>query len=95
MAFQCEDTWDLSDSLADLYLEHDVINKKSWSDLAKFKPPSNLDDIDKNKWLAADTSHGFIQVYPPDSTSVSEVGARIIPCSLAMEAHSICQALGT
>lgn len=56
---QSEENWDLSDSLADLYLEHDIISKKSWSSLATFKPPSNLDDIDREKWLAADTSHGY------------------------------------
>ncbi|XP_067934912.1 PH domain leucine-rich repeat-containing protein phosphatase 2-like isoform X2 [Watersipora subatra] len=91
---QCEENWDLSDSLADLYLAHDIINKKSWSTLATFRPPSNLENIDRDKWLAADTSHGFIRVYPPDSTAVSEVGAKVVPCSIAMEAHSICQAIG-
>jgi len=55
-----EDSWDLSDSLADLYLEHDIISKKSWSSMTTFKPPSNLDDIDRDKWISADTSHGFV-----------------------------------
>ncbi|CAI9724275.1 PH domain leucine-rich repeat-containing protein phosphatase 2-like isoform X3 [Octopus vulgaris] len=84
-----DDTWDLADSLADLYLK---VNEENIATASKFtvcKDPVN--DIDVKKWIEEDTSHGFIRVFVPNGDVNS---SRLVPCNLSTNTQRICAQCG-
>lgn len=82
-----DDTWDLSDSIADLYMEvserEEQERDKSVGQLRESKT-----EVDR-KWLEKDTSNGFVRVFQPDS----EV-SKVFPCTLSTSAHKLCLQCG-
>lgn len=106
-----EDTWDLSDSLADLFKE---VNRRDQNGPSQpggggrgggggsrvgsrggGKPNVNgandsWKNVDVPRWIADDTSHGFIRV----SSSESDDNSRLFPCTLSTTAQKICMQLG-
>lgn len=82
-----DDTWDLSDSIADLYMEvserEEQERDKSMGQLRESKT-----EVDR-KWLEKDTSNGFVRVFQPDS----EV-SKVFPCTLSTSAHKLCLQCG-
>ncbi|XP_070202182.1 PH domain leucine-rich repeat-containing protein phosphatase 2-like isoform X2 [Littorina saxatilis] len=106
-----EDTWDLSDSLADLFKE---VNSRDQNGPSQpggggrgggggsrvgsrggGKPNVNgandsWKNVDVPRWIADDTSHGFIRV----SSSESDDNSRLFPCTLSTTAQKICMQLG-
>ena len=97
--FKTADTWDLSDSLADLFLQvnrrDSAVAKRCFPDnLCAMKSfPSETDlwrDVDVSQWLSDDSRHGFIRVCSWSNSSHS----RLFPCSLKTTAQIICAQLG-
>ncbi|XP_060073754.1 PH domain leucine-rich repeat-containing protein phosphatase 2-like [Ylistrum balloti] len=83
-----EDTWDLSDSLADLYHEVNKRDKESLdqSNEEEEEPENNNKaySIDK-QWIDQDTSNGFIRVFDSNSES-----SKLFPSTLSTTAQKIC-----
>ncbi|XP_033753992.1 PH domain leucine-rich repeat-containing protein phosphatase 2-like isoform X2 [Pecten maximus] len=83
-----EETWDLSDSLADLYHEVNKRDKESLdqSNEEEEEPDNNNKaySIDK-QWIDQDTSNGFIRVFDSNSES-----SRLFPSTLSTTAQKIC-----
>ncbi|XP_069113658.1 PH domain leucine-rich repeat-containing protein phosphatase 2-like isoform X2 [Argopecten irradians] len=83
-----EDTWDLSDSLADLYHEVNKRDKEALdqSNEEEEEPDNNnkVYSIDK-QWIDQDTSNGFIRVFDSNSES-----SRLFPSTLSTTAQKIC-----
>ena len=99
-----EDTWDLSDSLADLFKE---VNRRDRDASSQSRPggggggaktqqgQSRMGDdawkhVDVSRWIGDDTSHGFIRV----SSSENDDNSRLFPCTLSTTAQKICVQLG-
>ncbi|GFR82042.1 PH domain leucine-rich repeat-containing protein phosphatase 1 [Elysia marginata] len=97
-----EETWDLSDSLADLYQavtqrkreSPDRLGNRSHSrsdsggPLVGGSDSEMLQDI--RRWLDEDTSNGYIRVFASDLDSHS----RLFPCTLSTSAQKICLQMG-
>ncbi|XP_021366210.1 PH domain leucine-rich repeat-containing protein phosphatase 2-like isoform X2 [Mizuhopecten yessoensis] len=87
-----EETWDLSDSLADLYHEVNKRDKESLdqSNEEEEEPDNNNKaySIDK-QWIDQDTSNGFIRVFDSNSES-----SRLYPSTLSTTAQKICLQCG-
>ena len=75
-----DETWDLSDSLVDLYKEANRSEENS--DLI------NGHDIrvDPEDWIAEDTSHGFVHVFKSDT----DISPKLFPCTLTTTAQKLC-----
>ncbi|GAB1598342.1 PH domain leucine-rich repeat-containing protein phosphatase 2-like isoform X1 [Argonauta hians] len=84
-----DDTWDLADSLADLYHRVNEENIATASKFNTFKDP--LDDAAVKKWIEEDTSHGFIRVFVPNGNINS---SHLVPCNLSTNAQRICTQCG-
>lgn len=82
-----DDTWDLSDSIADLYVEASEREKQEKDKIAEQLKDSKT-EIDK-KWLEKDTNNGFVRVFQPDS----EV-SKVFPCTFSTTAHKLCLQCG-
>ncbi|KAK0051379.1 PH domain leucine-rich repeat-containing protein phosphatase 2 [Biomphalaria pfeifferi] len=92
-----EETWDLSDSLADLY---QAVTRKEQRAASRHKahvtPAGGSVRVDTDKsldiqrWLDDDTSHGFIRVFQSDTDGTG----RLFPCTLSTPAQKICLQLG-
>ncbi|BFZ13214.1 hypothetical protein BsWGS_16253 [Bradybaena similaris] len=89
-----EETWDLSDSLADLY---QAVTQRQLKEAPGQKGHTRRGSgggervdgdrsVDMKKWLREDTRHGFIRVY----TSEDETNARVFPCTISTPAQKIC-----
>lgn len=76
-----EDTWDISDSIVDLYKEVNkydgVHNQTALNRNAK---------VDVEEWIQEDTSNGFVHVFKSDTDS----NPRMFPCKLTTTAQKIC-----
>ncbi|XP_052062683.1 PH domain leucine-rich repeat-containing protein phosphatase 2-like isoform X1 [Mytilus californianus] len=81
-----EDTWDLSDSLADLYVEANK-RDKSFSD-GTLTMGINADDIDRS-WLDKDTSNGYIRVFFSDADN-----SQLSKLTLSTQSQKICTQCG-
>lgn len=82
-----DNTWDLSDSLQDLYRD---INSKNGEVISPLKI-NQEEKIDVKKWIQQDTSHGFVRVFSADS----EESIRLFPCTLNTTAQKLCLQCGT
>ncbi|XP_061163217.1 PH domain leucine-rich repeat-containing protein phosphatase 2-like isoform X1 [Saccostrea echinata] len=82
-----DDTWDLSDSIADLYMEASEREQQDRDKVTEQLKESKT-EIDK-KWLEKDTNNGFVRVFQPDS----EV-SKVFPCTLSTTAHKLCLQCG-
>ncbi|KAK7491371.1 hypothetical protein BaRGS_00017349 [Batillaria attramentaria] len=103
-----DDTWDLSDSLADLFKEVNRRERDAGASTSDASNPSagprqhpgqqagqsrDRDDtkhVDVARWIADDTSHGFIRVFNSDTDEHS----RLFPCTLSTTAQKICMQIG-
>ena len=84
-----EDTWDLSDSIADLYMEVSEREKQERRDTkGGGEPKEGRTEVDK-KWLEKDTNNGFVRVFQPDSEQ-----SKVFPCTLSTSAHKLCLQCG-
>lgn len=81
-----EDTWDLSDSLADLYVEANK-RDKSFSD-GTLTMGINADDIDR-PYLDKDTSNGYIRVFFSDADN-----SQLFKLTLSTQSQKICTRCG-
>ncbi|XP_013390226.1 uncharacterized protein LOC106158698 [Lingula anatina] len=81
------DTWDLSDSLADMY---DKVMREMRQNMPTKKTNGDK-SIDVRAWLEKDTSNGFIRVFIPDSDLSKSY---LIPLTLNTPAGRVCQILG-
>ncbi|CAL1542510.1 unnamed protein product [Lymnaea stagnalis] len=94
-----EETWDLSDSLADLY---QAVTRKEQKAATRVKGHNRTgsgggngrvdsdNKLDIKRWLDDDTSNGFIRVFQSDT----DPNARLFPCTLYTPAQKICLQLG-
>lgn len=94
-----EETWDLSDSLADLY---QAVTRKEQKAATRVKGHNRSgsgggngrvdsdNKLDIKRWLDDDTSNGFIRVFQSDT----DPNARLFPCTLSTPAQKICLQLG-
>ncbi|ESO82713.1 hypothetical protein LOTGIDRAFT_155730 [Lottia gigantea] len=80
------ETWDLSDSLADLYTNQNQVISSKFRAHGKFEDRN----IDITKWLDTDPSYGCIRVYHSEQESSS----RLFPCTLTTPAQKICLHFG-
>ncbi|XP_059164436.1 uncharacterized protein LOC131947287 isoform X2 [Physella acuta] len=88
-----EETWDLSDSLADLY---QAVTRKEQKAASRLKSHTvsrstgqSITDgntVDIQRWLDDDTNNGFIRVF----TSDTDPHARLFPCTVTTPAQKIC-----
>ncbi|XP_012938360.1 uncharacterized protein LOC101860377 [Aplysia californica] len=95
-----EETWDLSDSLADLYQAVTQRQRQAASRMLTNHSRSESSGggarvdsdkkVDIERWLDEDTSHGFIRVF----ASEGDTHARLFPCNLSTSAQKICLQLG-
>ena len=76
-----EEIWDLSDSLVDLYKE---VNKPEES--RNLVHTHNEMRIDPQKWIAEDTSHGFVRVFKSDM----DTNPMLFPCTVSTTAQKLC-----
>ena len=76
-----DDTWDLSDSIVDLYKEsnkYDGVHLQS--------PVTRKTEVDVNSWITEDTNNGFVRVYKSEFDS----NPRLFPCTLSTTAQKLC-----
>ncbi|GFN92368.1 PH domain leucine-rich repeat-containing protein phosphatase 1, partial [Plakobranchus ocellatus] len=97
-----EETWDLSDSLADLYQAVTQRQRKSAERGATRKSHNRSDSSgaigrsemdmrqDIRRWLDEDTSNGYIRVFASDL----DTNSRLFPCTLSTSAQKICLQMG-
>ncbi|XP_053401154.1 PH domain leucine-rich repeat-containing protein phosphatase 2-like isoform X2 [Mercenaria mercenaria] len=76
-----DDTWDLSDSIVDLYKEVDKY------DGVHIQSPTNRNaKVDVQEWIQEDTSNGFVHVFKSDT----DRNPRMFPCTLTTTAQKLC-----
>lgn len=81
-----EDTWDLSDSLADLYME---VNKRDKS-ISHGTYMMGVDNVHiDRKWLEKDTSNGYIRVFFSDADN-----SQLFKLTLSTQSQKICTQCG-
>lgn len=76
-----DDTWDLSDSIVDLYKE---VNK--YDGVHNVTPVNKNAKVDVKEWIKEDTNNGFVQVFRSDS----DIHPRMFPCTLTTTAQKLC-----
>jgi len=78
-----DDTWDLSDSIVDLYKESNkydgVLNQSPTSRSAN-------GSVDVQEWISQDTSNGFVHVFKSDT----DPSPKQFPCTLTTTAQRLC-----
>ncbi|XP_071092127.1 PH domain leucine-rich repeat-containing protein phosphatase 2-like [Haliotis cracherodii] len=85
-----DETWDLSDSLADLYMEVSQREHEASERLGGGRDRREHRKVDIQAWLEKDTSHGCIRVFNSDS----EENSRLFPCTISTTAQKICMQIG-
>jgi len=83
------DVWDLSDSLVELY-ETEQRHETLRSSLSPSSKKAVPHVTTTQSWLNADRANGFIRIFLPDATGVSQ----LVPCSLSTTTHRLCLQLG-
>ena len=81
-----DDTWDLSDSLADLYMD---VNKRERSVSDGLYLMDTDDDKVDRSWLEKDTSNGYIRVFFSDADN-----SQLFKLTLSTQAQKICTKCG-
>lgn len=76
-----DETWDLSDSIVDLYKE---VNK--YDGVLHQSPVTRKAKVDVQEWIQEDTSNGFVQVFKSDL----DTNPRLFPCTLTTTAQKLC-----
>lgn len=76
-----DDTWDLSDSIVDLYKE---VNK--YDGVHNQSPTNRKAKVDVQEWICEDTKNGFVHVYRSDA----DTHPRMFPCTLETTAQKLC-----
>lgn len=76
-----DDTWDLSDSIVDLYRE---VNKSDG--VHNQSPVNKKEKVDVQEWIKEDTSNGFVHVFLSDTDPCP----RLFPCTLTTTAQKLC-----
>jgi len=76
-----DDTWDLSDSIVDLYKE---VNK--YDGVHNQSPTNRKAKVDVQEWIQGDTSNGFVHVFRTDT----DTHPRMFPCTLTTTAQKLC-----
>lgn len=80
-----DDTWDLSDSIVDLYKE---VNK--YDGVHNQSPITGKPKVDVKEWIQEDTNNGFVHVFRSDTDKYP----RMFPCTLSTTAQKLCVQCG-
>ncbi|XP_052816622.1 PH domain leucine-rich repeat-containing protein phosphatase 2-like isoform X2 [Mya arenaria] len=76
-----DDTWDLSDSIVDLYKE-----SNRYDGVLNQPPSGRTGNVDVQEWIQEDTSNGFVHVFKSDT----DRNPRLFPCTLTTTAQRLC-----
>ncbi|KAH3770493.1 hypothetical protein DPMN_171780 [Dreissena polymorpha] len=77
-----DDTWDLSDSIVDLYKE---VNK--YDGVLNQSPTGRSSTaVNVHEWIQEDTNNGFVHVFKSDT----DTNPRMFPCTLTTTAQRLC-----